>query len=62
MPKYNVTSVGIMETTISEWIAQSESTLDNEESKDYPSDDRVDSLTERIDALTEAMEALGSIE
>lgn len=60
--RYTIVSVRKMVDTIEGWIEQTEETLGNEESKDYPNEDRLDSLQTRLDALQQALEALGEIE
>lgn len=62
MVKYNIRSVQSMMAQLQEWIDSSQDTLNNEESKDYPNDDRVTMLTDRIDALQNAYDALEGIE
>lgn len=60
--RYNARSLATTIAQLQGWLEQSENTLANEESRDYPNDERVDSLNERIDALTAAIEALEGIE
>lgn len=59
--RYNVSSVHKMMEQLQGWIEQSEETLSNEESRDYPNDEHIDALQERIDALQQAFDALESI-
>lgn len=47
---------------LDEWINQSNDTLCNEESRDYPNEERMDMLNNRIDQLQEAYDALQGIE
>lgn len=51
-----------MMAQIEDWITQSNDTLCNEESKDYPNEERMDILNNRIDSLQEAYDALQNIE
>ena len=60
--RYNIRSLSQMREELTEWLAQSQDTLDNEESKDSPNDERVDTLTTRVDALQAAVDALEEIE
>lgn len=60
--RYNIKSVQNMMLQIEAWIDQTEETLGNEESKDYPNDERLESLEERRSALQDAYDALRGIE
>lgn len=60
--RYSITAVAAMMTDLEAWIEQSSDTLNNEEAKDYPSEDRLDNLNTRIDALQAAYDALADIE
>ena len=62
LTRYNKRTVVAMADTLEDWINQSQETLYNEESRDYPNDDRIDSLTTRIDSLQNALDALDEIE
>ena len=61
-PRYSITSARIMMATLEAWLEQSGETLSNEESKDYPNDERIDALTTRMDALQAAVDALDWLE
>lgn len=43
---------------LSDWLEEKESSLDREESKDYPSEDRLEKLENQIDTLQAALDAL----
>jgi hypothetical protein len=60
--RYSIVQVRQMMTTLESWIDSTEETLGNEEGKDYPNEDRLDSLQTRLDALNEAFSALEGIE
>jgi hypothetical protein len=60
--KYNRASLDNIITELEAWIEQSEDTLGNEESRDYPNEDRLDMLQTRIDQLQQASEALQGID
>lgn len=60
--RYSITQIQRVINELTEWRDASQETLDNEEAKDYPNDERIDKLSTRIDALTEAIEALEGIE
>lgn len=62
MSKYNIRSVQVVIQSLEEWVNQSSETLDNEEAKDYPNDERIDSLNNRIDLLMDAIGTLAEIE
>ena len=60
--RYTITSVRVMISTLDDWIDQTTDSIDTEESKDYPSDDRLDTLNNRLDQLVAAKDALDDIE
>lgn len=60
--RYNSRSLANLVAQLQGWIEQSEETLSNEEGKDYPSEDRIETLNARIDSLTEAVDALEGID
>ncbi len=60
--KYNSRSLTNVMLLLEDWVTQSQDTLDNEESKDYPNDERIDSLTVRVDSLQAAVDVLNEIE
>lgn len=60
--RYNARSLQTMMEQLQDWIDQTQETLDNEESKDYPNDERVDMLTLRLDQLQQAYDALEAID
>lgn len=60
--RYSITAVAAMMADLEAWIEQSSDTLNNEEAKDYPNEDRLDNLNTRIDALQAAYDALADIE
>lgn len=62
MPRYTKPGLHKLVTQLATWINDSQDTLDNEESRDYPSNERIDSLTARIDALQAALDSLEEIE
>jgi two-component sensor histidine kinase len=59
--RYNIRTVHNLLEIINEWIESAEESLDNEQQRDYPSNERLDSLQNRIDALNLAKESLESI-
>jgi hypothetical protein len=59
--RYNIRTVHNLLEIINEWIESSEESLDNEQQRDYPSNERLDSLQDRIDKLNIAKESLESI-
>lgn len=59
--RYSEVLVEAMMRELQGWIEQSTDTLNNEESKDYPDDKRMDMLSARIDALQAAYDALEEI-
>jgi len=59
---YSITRVHNMMATLQEWIEQSENTLQNEEAKTSPNEDRIENLTTRLDSLNTARDALDEIE
>ena len=60
--RYDIRQVNLMREQLDEWINTSSDVLNNEEAKDYPNEERIDSLNTRIDALQAAYDALGEIE
>lgn len=60
--RYAITQLQKVIDTLTDWRDATQDTLDNEESRDYPNEARVEKLSERIDALTDAIEALENIE
>ena len=59
---YSITRVHDMMATLQGWIEQSENTLQNEEAKTSPNEDRIENLTTRLDSLNTARDALDEIE
>ena len=62
MARYTKPSLVKLIAQLEAWTESSQDALDTEESRDYPSDVRVDMLTNRIDALQQAIESLQEIE
>lgn len=60
--RYSIVSVRKMITQLERWIDDTTEVIDNEESKNYPNESRIDKLNERLSALEEAKDALESIE
>ena len=60
--RYNSLTVKNTIQTLAEMIESSQDTLDNEESRDYPNQEKIDTLNDRIDYLQQAMDALESID
>lgn len=59
--RYNVRSLAATIAQLQGWLEQSEDTLANEESRDYPNGERIDDLNARVDGLNAAIEALEGI-
>mgnify|MGYP001573812012 CR=1 FL=1 len=59
---YSITQINRVMRELEHWIDQSQETLDNEESRDYPNEERLDKLQKRIDGLQNAYDALEEIE
>jgi capsule polysaccharide export protein KpsE/RkpR len=62
MVRYNRIALGKVISTLQEWVDQTQETLDNAESADYPNEDRIDTLQTRIDSLQESVDALDNID
>jgi len=60
--KYSITQINRVLEELRAWHESTEETLDNEENKDYPNEERVDMLQTRLDSLQEAIDALENIE
>ena len=60
--KYSVTQVRKLKVTLEDFIAQTEETIGNAESVDYPSEARLERLYDRRDELQAAFDALENIE
>tara|TARA_Y100000310_G_scaffold4407_1_gene5274 strand:+ start:2303 stop:2461 length:159 start_codon:yes stop_codon:yes gene_type:complete len=50
-----------MKAQLQDWVEQTDTTLDNENDRDYPNDDRIGALEERQEALQGALDALEEI-
>jgi len=48
----------IIRTQLEEWLENKQQTLNNEENKDNPNDERVEKLEEQNDILTDALQSL----
>lgn len=60
--RYDPRTVARIVSEIQAMLEASQDALDNEESRDYPNNERVDMLQTRVDALQEAYNALEGIE
>ena len=60
--KYSITQIRKVRVDLEDYIVQTEETIDNIESSDYPSESRLDRLQERLDYLQTAFDALENIE
>ena len=60
--RYNSRAVANMIATLQAWYEQTITTLNNEESRDYPDQERIEALETRLDAITGAIDALQEIE
>ena len=60
--RYNKRSLEKIVDQLKAWIDSSQDSLDNEESRDYPNEDRVSMLGERIESLQAAVDSLEEIE
>ena len=60
--RYNSTSLGNMVEELKSWTEQTQDTLDNAESQEYPNDNRIETLSNRMDALQAAIDSLEEIE
>lgn len=56
--RFNTASLRKLGQQLERWIGDTQDSLDNEESKDYPSETRIDEYTDRLDALQTAYDAL----
>lgn len=61
-PRYSIVQVRQVIDMLDAWITSSNETLDNENDKPSPNDERIEALETRIDALQEAKDALENIE
>ncbi len=59
--RYNIRSLETMKAQLQDWVEQTDTTLDNENDRDYPNDDRIGALEERQEALQGALDALEEI-
>lgn len=59
--RYNPATVQTIVNQLQQLIDVSQEAYDNEEAKDYPNDERMDSLDTRITGLQEALDALEGI-
>jgi hypothetical protein len=62
LPRYDIRQVSKMVELLEHWIDSSNETLDNENNKDSPNQDRIDTLESRVEALENAKDALEGIE
>lgn len=60
--RYSITGVKRILAELEAWLEQSQDSLDSEEGRDYPNDERLDRLTQRVDSLQQAYDALDEIE
>lgn len=60
--RYSITSVAKMIAQLEAWLDSSQKSIDNEEARDYPNDERLEELEARIEALESAKVALEEIE
>jgi len=60
--KYSVTQVRKLKVTLEDFLVQTEETIGNAESVDYPSESRLERLNDRLDELQTAFDALENIE
>ncbi len=60
--RYSITGARKMVETLGIWVDQTQDTIDSEESRDYPSDTRLEALAIRLDALETAKDALEELE
>ena len=60
--KYSITQVRKLKVTLEDFIVQTEETIGNAESVDYPSEARLERLNDRLDELQTAFDALENIE
>ncbi len=50
-----------IKSTLEDYLEQKQEVLDNEESKDYPNEDRLDKLNDQIEILQEAIDNLETV-
>lgn len=60
--RFNIRSLANMIAQLEAWIESSQESLDNEELREHPNNERVDSLTDRLDNLNSALDSLSQIE
>ena len=60
--KYSITQIRKLKVDLEDFIVQTEETIDNAESVDYPNESRLDRLNDRLDDLRTAFDALENIE
>ena len=60
--KYSITQIRKLKVDLEDFIVQTEETIDNAESVDYPNEARLDRLNDRLDDLRTAFDALENIE
>jgi hypothetical protein len=60
--KYSITQIRKLKVDLEDFIVQTEETIDNAESADYPNEARLDRLNDRLDDLRTAFDALENIE
>ena len=60
--KYSITQIRKLKVDLEDFIVQTEETIDNAESVDYPTEARLDRLNDRLDDLRTAFDALENIE
>ena len=60
--KYSVTQVRKLKVTLEDFLVQTEETIGNAESVDYPNGARLERLYDRRDELQAAFDALENIE
>jgi polyhydroxyalkanoate synthesis regulator protein len=51
----------LIKSTLEDYLEQKQEVLDNEESKDYPNEDRLDKLNDQIEILQEAIDNLETV-
>ena len=59
---YSITQIRKLKVDLEDFIVQTEETIDNAESVDYPNESRLDRLNDRLDDLRTAFDALENIE
>ena len=60
--KYSITQIRKLKVDLEDFIVQTEETIDNAESADYPNESRLEQLNDRLDDLQTAFDALENIE